>query len=201
VTSGLAGSRPWISWQPLRTSFGSAAGCPVPRWCVTTDPDELGSADWVAKPLGAGRFFDGAGNERVVPATLLLPEQLDAVRGAPFLFQHLVRASAHARVVTVGRFAASATLSGSALPLDWRTDPGAHRAFRAEPVPDVVLQLALQVARACRVGFSSQDWVVDHHDQWWFLDLNPAGQWLFLPGEVADQVTERLADWLSSVDA
>lgn len=70
--------------------------------------------------------------------------------------------------------------------------------FRENPAPEGVHKLALQAARVCRVGYSSQDWMADHDGHWWFLDLNPAGQWLFLPAQVADRVTQGLADWLDA---
>ena len=168
---------------------------------MTTDPDEVRLGDWVAKPLGPGSFFDDEGRELVVPTAPLLAEHLGAVRAAPFLFQHRVDVTTHARVVTVGTFVRSATLSRRDTPLDWRTDPDAHGAFTDEPAPDMVHQLAARVAQACRVGYSAQDWVADRNGQWWFLDLNPAGQWLFLPEGVAEPVTQALATWLTSAPA
>jgi len=43
-----------------------------------------------------------------------------------------------------------------------------------------------------------QDWIVDEADTAWFVDGNPAGQWLFLPEPVGAAVTERIAEWLVS---
>lgn len=182
-------------WQYRRAS---AAGAPVPQWRVTTDADAVRFGDWVAKPLGPGSYFDEHDRELVVPTARLIAEHLPAVRAAPFLFQHRVQATTHARILTVGTSVWSATLSGRDVPLDWRTDPAAHSAFTDEPVPPGVHQLASGVAAACCVGYSSQDWVADRDGQWWFLDLNPAGQWLFLPSSVADPVTQALAEWLTS---
>ncbi len=80
-------------WQYRRASL---AGAGVPQWRVTTDPHGLRHGDWVAKPLGPGRFFDDGGRELVVPTAPLLADQLDAVQGAPFLFQHRVHVATHA---------------------------------------------------------------------------------------------------------
>lgn len=46
------------------------------------------------------------------------------------------------------------------------------------------------------VGYSSQDWVETGAGKY-FLDLNPSGQWLFLPAPVSVEVTNALAAWLA----
>ena len=56
---------------------------------------------------------------------------------------------------------------------------------------------AVALARALGVGYSSQDWLVRGEDRL-FIDLNPGGQWLFLPDAVAQPVTEAIAGFLCS---
>jgi hypothetical protein len=48
------------------------------------------------------------------------------------------------------------------------------------------------------VGYSSQDWIVTATGVSHFIDLNPAGQWLFLPNPGAREITDAIAEWLSS---
>jgi hypothetical protein len=62
-----------------------------------------------------------------------------------------------------------------------------------------VQQVALGLAVSLGLGFSSQDWV-ETADGYWFLDLNPSGQWLFLPELVAHPVTSAVAAWLGGED-
>ena len=72
----------------------------------------------------------------------------------------------------------------------------AHRAFTTEPAPQFVHSLASTAAEQLGVGYSAQDWIQDADGTWWFVDLNPAGQWLFLPNKVAEQVTAAIASLL-----
>jgi hypothetical protein len=46
-------------------------------------------------------------------------------------------------------------------------------------------------------GFTSQDWIETDRGEHVFLDLNPAGQWLFLPEQVSDSATRAIADFLA----
>lgn len=181
--------------------LAASAGCAVPPWLVTTDPMAVPRVGkWVSKPLGPGHFIE-SGCGRVVPTTSFHASQRDAVAGAPFILQAQVDARVHARVVTVGSLAVSATLQAKGLPIDWRTEPTAHTSFHPEPAPPAVHRSALALAARCGVGYSSQDWLQDADACWWFIDLNPAGQWLFLPESVTERVSMAIAEWLSGGSA
>jgi hypothetical protein len=54
---------------------------------------------------------------------------------------------------------------------------------------------AVRLAAALGVGYTSQDWI-DDGDRVVFIDLNPGGQWLFLPPEVARPATAAIAKHL-----
>lgn len=177
-----------------------AAGVRVPEFAVSADPavlaDQLGEP-FVLKPLGPGNFEDDHGEQRVVFVREARAADLSAVdlKHAPFLAQRAIRAQLHLRVVTVGHEAWVAELDATGLPLDWREHGPAHTSFRPAARWEEVAKAAVALAASLRVGFSCQDWVVDD-DGPVFLDLNPGGQWLFLPDAVARPATEALAAWL-----
>ncbi|MEH0483499.1 hypothetical protein QBA94_43435 [Streptomyces scabiei] len=54
---------------------------------------------------------------------------------------------------------------------------------------------AARLARHLRTGISCQDWIVDASGPA-FIDLNPGGQWLFLPDVLTTQIADHLAAWL-----
>jgi hypothetical protein len=176
-------------------------GVRVPRTVVTGDPariaDLLGEP-FVLKPLGPGHYADGD-EQRVVyvrscrAADLAGADLLDA----PFLAQELLNARRHLRVVTVGGRAWVSELDAAGLAVDWREDERAHHSFTAARSWPEVERAAVMSASALRVGFSCQDWVVDA-DGPAFVDLNPGGQWLFLPDEMGRAVAEALARWLAA---
>jgi hypothetical protein len=121
--------------------------------------------------------------------------RLDLLAGAPFLVQPALNASAHLRVVTVRQKAWVSELESDSVSLDWRATAAAHSAFHPARYPEVAEE-ASKLAAKMRVGYSSQDWLVDQSGVAHFLDLNPAGQWLFLPNQVSEEVTLAIAEWL-----
>jgi hypothetical protein len=176
-------------------------GILYPDTVVTSTPmglrERFGS-EVVVKPLGASHFSDAEAQFKIVAAQPLATddERLFKLAGAPFIVQQRITASAHLRVVTVLAEVFAARLDAKDLPLDWRTEVSAHANFEPFAAPDGVRQGALQLARELGVRYSSQDWAVAE-DGTYFLDLNPVGQWLFLPDPVSVGVTNALAAWMS----
>lgn len=179
-------------------------GIQIPDTVVTSRRDEISvlGPTVVVKPLGPASFVGKQGDEQVVPAQTVQVADLDPidVKAAPFMFQEVIEARAHLRVVTVENAVWVARLEAINLPLDWRTDDLAHRSFQiVSSGHDEVRTLALRLARSCGVGFSSQDWVEATDGRVVFLDLNPSGQWLFLQDGIAESVTYAIGSYLAGV--
>jgi glutathione synthase/RimK-type ligase-like ATP-grasp enzyme len=175
------------------------AGLRVPRTLVAIDRDELADElgePFVLKPLGPGNF-EADGRQYVSYVTSRRAADLAEadLLSAPFLAQSVVTARKHLRIVTVDQDAWVAELDANELPLDWRSHGPAHSSFRAARWPGTQAD-AVRLASSLDIGFSCQDWVVDE-DGPVFLDLNPGGQWLFLPEAVSFPATRALAGWLT----
>lgn len=182
----------------VQLDVASRLGILVPRTVVTSSEetaiDELGSR-FIVKPLSLGYFVTEDGPRAVFTSEMDAPtaRQLD-FGGAPFVAQQMVDTERHYRVVTVGDNAWLASLEADGRPLDWRQQDRAHREWR--PDDDVCGELALDLAKALGIGYSSQDWL-SVGDERYFIDLNPGGQWLFLPPETSQPVTQAIAEFLS----
>ena len=182
-------------------SVASRLGIATPQTVVSGDPDtirRLLGTDAVLKPLAGGAFVNDRGEPHVVHTTLLTDDLLASgdFAAAPFVAQERIQARYHLRVVTLGSIVRTAALDADCWPLDWRTAEGAHRSWRPHYAPEVEAQ-AKRLAQALRVGFSSQDWLIPVKGSPTFIDLNPAGQWMFLPEDVAQPVTEQLVNFLA----
>lgn len=176
-------------------------GIPVPATLLTADwrqvAREFGSPV-VVKPLGPSHFDDGNEVRVFFASTFDVDDPaLSALRGAPFLAQEMLRAKRHWRVVTVRDRVWSAQLDASEAPLDWRRDALAHQSFVGSQLPSHIASGAARLAGELNLGYSSQDWVETGDDRWAFLDLNPNGQWLFLPADIGSDVAFEIAAWLA----
>jgi hypothetical protein len=185
----------------VQYAVAARLGVRHPETIVASSTEELAGigTDVVIKPLGVGHYSDAEAGARVVPAQVLRTDdpRLAHLDGAPFIIQRRVRATAHLRTVTVHHNVFTARLPADDLPLDWRSDADAHHNFEPYPTPPDVRDGALRLADELDVGYSSQDWAVAD-DGAYFLDLNPVGQWLFLPEPVSAAVTRAIAAWLDN---
>jgi hypothetical protein len=177
-----------------------AAGLQVPQ-TITTGPGWSNVAsgdDWVVKSLGPGHFVEGGQGYVVFTQSIrgLDGSVLVELEEAPFILQKRLIATRHLRIVTVRRRAWACELAANGVPLDWRSDSRAHASFVASK-DDRLIDPALRIAGEMGLGYTSQDWIETEHGLF-FVDLNPSGQWLFLPETVARQVTTELASWLIS---
>jgi hypothetical protein len=174
-------------------------GIRVPVTMVTSDAtaviDRLGES-FVVKPLGSGYFWRDGTPHAVFCSRLTASDLQEVDLGAvPFVAQEEIHAGQHLRVVTVGGTAWIARLNALDFPLDWRQDEAAHLSWNSHTDGDVE-RMAVELAGRLNVGYSSQDWLEDG-DGAVFVDLNPGGQWLFLPDEVARPVTVAIALFLA----
>jgi glutathione synthase/RimK-type ligase-like ATP-grasp enzyme len=200
-----------VSWlTPLESLFlrenklvqaatANRLGIQTPRTVVVSDhsqiPAELGQ-EFVVKPLGASTFSGADGVEQVVWSQGVSRDSaiLDLLPAAPFILQARLEALRHLRVVTVSNQTWACELAAEGLPLDWRRDESAHDSFLPVSHPELERQ-ALRLAASLDLGYSSQDWIETEGGSF-FIDLNPAGQWMFLPQDTSTAITEAIATWL-----
>jgi len=189
----------WADNKLFQMRIATRIGIPTPATAVASRPVDvprrLGDR-LVLKPLGAAHFSDGD-DARVVYTQAVGRSDLGdlPLAGAPFLVQSFVPVRRHLRVVTVKDHCWVAGLDAGKLPVDWRADESAHHAFLPVDQPTVA-SAAVRLASQMELGYSSQDWI-DAGDENYLIDVNPGGQWLFLPEQVSREVTDALAHWLA----
>lgn len=183
----------------LQLEVANALGITTPQTLVSSSAErvveQLGDR-FVVKPLTLGLYSGPDGPRSVYTSELddRTARDID-FGGVPFVAQELIEAERHYRIVTVLNEAWVTSLTAAGRPLDWRRQESAHREW-TEAVDDECADAALQLSGAMGVGYSSQDWLV-RGDQRYFIDLNPGGQWLFLPSRVGECISGSIARFLA----
>jgi glutathione synthase/RimK-type ligase-like ATP-grasp enzyme len=166
--------------------------------CGLTLPDTLITND----PARARMFVDGHGYRDVVykafsalehewrETRLLRHEELgllDYVRYAPVIFQEYVEAVYDLRVTIVGDsvFPAAIHSQETSYPVDFRMDM-TNATIRPVDLPADVEARLKDYMRALGLQYGAIDMRLRADGTYMFLEINPAGQWLFV-----EQVTEQ----------
>lgn len=189
--------------KPYQWEVARRTGLALPRTLVTNQAER---ALHFIRETGVGRTVfkafiasaDAWRETRLVRAEDLAV--LDCVRYAPVIFQEYVP-GCDLRVTVVGErvFAAEIDASRTGYPVDMRMV--IHEA-RVRPVtlPSTVSGRLLQFMRALGLVYGAIDLRRRASGEYVFLEVNPAGQWLFVEDRTGLPITAEVAALLSRID-
>lgn len=180
------------------------AGLRIPQTLITNDPRE-------ARAFADARGYRGivykafsATQEEWRETRVLKQEEIDlleSVRYAPVIFQEYIEAVYDVRVTMVGGqvFAAAIHSQQTEYPVDFRMDIASAR-IEAVQLPDEVEELLRDLMRRLGLEYGAIDMRRTPDDRFVFLEINPAGQWLFIEQESGQQIAGALARRLFEQD-
>ncbi|MFI9149541.1 ATP-grasp ribosomal peptide maturase [Streptomyces sp. NPDC053367] len=196
-------------FKPVQLAAARASGLHIPATLVTNRPEDVQDfvrdhADVVCKPVASPVLIED-GRLKSVYTRRLTADDLRDLRGvdttAP-LFQAWVPKDHEVRLTVVGRrmFAAAIHAGSGAAYEDWRSD---YRAltYTTVEVPAEVRAGMLHLMTRLRLTYGAADFVVAPSGRWWFLEVNPCGQWDWIQGETGLPIAEAIADGLQGVTA
>lgn len=175
------------------------AGLVTPRTLITNDPAEArafarteGITKTIYKP------FQGL-EEAWRETRLLKPEELEqlgAVKYAPVIFQECIDAVADLRVTVVGDQIFPAAIDSTSA--EYKVDFRMEKDMRITPTalrPETEAGIRA-LMRRMGLSYGAIDFRRRPNGEEVFLEINPAGQWLFVEDATHQPITEAIADWL-----
>lgn len=204
---------PWINHRvaddaahrkPLQWTHAAALGLMLPPTCVTTAPE-------VARAFCATHRSDGVVFKPFLASiadwreTRLVEEEdlarLDLVRLAPVIFQRCIQ-GVDLRVTVIGDaiFAAEIDARDSDYPVDMRMVIGQAK-MRAVELPAALAERLRALMRRLGLVYGAIDLKQDARGDYYFLEVNPAGQWMFVESRTGLPITQAHADALRTMAA
>ena len=125
-------------------------------------------------------------------------EQLSSVRLAPVIFQEYISAVADVRVTIVGRqvFAMLIHSRGTSYEVDFRISLREAKTS-ATTLPRAVEDTLLQLMDDLGLAYGAIDLRLTDDGEYVFLEINPAGEFLFCEAGAGLPITEAVAEWLA----
>lgn len=187
------------SWQ-LRVA--AAMGLEIPRTLITNSPrearafvDAIGVDRTVYKAFSA--TVDNWRETRVLRAGEL--ELIDAVRYAPVIFQEFVPAAVDLRVTLIGDEVYPAAIHSQ--DLEYTVDFRMHLdVVRMEPttLPGPVVAALYRLLDRMGLRYGAVDMRRTPDGRYVFLEINPAGQWIFIEEKTGQPMTDAMARLLAA---
>lgn len=193
------------AYKPVQLVTAERCGFTVPPTLITNRPDDVRAfvaehKQVVVKTLAFGAIFEDGGGKVLYTHALTAKdlEDLTGVGTTAHLFQKFISDKAfEARVTVVGdrMFAAAVHAGSDASRVDWRSDYSAL-SYRVVEVPPQVAAQISTFMKVFRLTYGAFDFVVDHGQRWWWLEVNSGGQYGWIEGATGMPITSAMADLL-----
>ena len=189
------------SHKPFQLALAQELGLEIPDTVMTSDPEE------------ARTFWRSCDGDVIYKQFIALPEAWaetrrlgdaeqkladSTLRVAPVIFQRHVPAVADLRVTVVGDevFAAAADVRG----LEYQTDVRLNLDVRhaAHRLPDAIEDRLRALMRRLGLVYGAIDLRLTPDGRYVFLEINPAGQFLFIEQSTGQKITAALAARLAA---
>jgi glutathione synthase/RimK-type ligase-like ATP-grasp enzyme len=124
-----------------------------------------------------------------------IEEHSGLIRHAPGMFQRFIAKRFELRVTVVGNECFAARIDSNRSPessVDWRSDQFKDLFSRHE-LEDQVVTKIMRMQRTLGLHFAAYDFIVTPGGELVFLEVNPAGQWLWLETQLGLPVSDRIA--------
>jgi glutathione synthase/RimK-type ligase-like ATP-grasp enzyme len=188
--------------KPWQWHVASQIGLHMPRTVVTNQPAKAREFIEAMRPTNVVfkaflASLEAWRETRLVETEDL--ERLELVKYAPVIFQEYI-AGVDLRITIIGRqiFAAEIDARGTSYPVDMRMALG-ESLIRPVTLPDKVQKALLKLQDRLGLRYGAIDMKRTDEGDYYFLEVNPAGQWLFVEDRTGMQISQAMAGYLASL--
>lgn len=206
-------SEPSLVWAAehkiYQLKVATECGLEIPSTIVTNSSSEIIKAfrefdgQMIGKPLRSG-FIDLGEKQRALYTTKIEEEALDNLSDAhwsPSIYQQWIPKHRDVRVTVVGERLFTAEIDGNDDPkaiIDWRRTEKPDLPHYESKLPEELEEKIRTFMRRLGLKFGAIDFVRTRDGRYFFLEVNPNGQWLWIDNKLKLGITVAVADWLES---
>jgi glutathione synthase/RimK-type ligase-like ATP-grasp enzyme len=189
----------------LQLAIAKRIGLLVPDTIIGTSRSKVkefivGHEKVIVKPISSGRvhYKDGTAKlifSNVVPTATI--ESFEEFDYTPAIFQEYIDKEYEVRVTIVDRRVFSAKVESQLDPesaIDWRRK---KRRFEPFNLSGEIEEKCFQLMNELGIGFGAFDFIKSKSGEFWFLEVNPNGQWVWIERDTDLKISEAIINFLS----
>lgn len=196
--------------KPLQLCLAKQIGLPVPRSIVTNCYNDIiafmKTSPVIIKPLREA-LVTISGEEKVLFTTLLNANDLSAadvesIKACPVIMQDHVSKALDIRVTVVGNRVLAAEIHSQdreETKTDWRNTSRLDLLHRAHTLPPEVSEKCIGLTQKLGLRFGAIDLILDKNGVYWFLEINPNGQWAWIENRTNLKISSAIVDELEEI--
>lgn len=154
----------------------------------------------VIKPLNTGRIDYRDGNSKLLFSSIVTAEKMENINShelIPSIFQEYIEKEYELRVTIVGENVFAAKVMSQSDPettIDWRRKQ--LRFFPAE-IPEEITIKCKKMMKRLGIAFGAFDFIKTKKGQYYFLEVNPNGQWVWIENDTGLEISEAIINYLT----
>jgi glutathione synthase/RimK-type ligase-like ATP-grasp enzyme len=180
-------------------------GLRIPETLVSQEPAELrhfalqAANGVVSKPIYGG-FLETAAGPKAVYTTVVEPSrlaELEVARSCPTLLQHRIEKGVDVRLTVMDDKWVGVAIQTGDGHVDVRHGNMEGARYSEIVVPDYVMESVVALMQRFTLRFAAIDFIVSEDGNWYFLEVNPGGQWAWLDLEAKTNIGTMLLQQLT----
>ena len=192
----------FASSKPRNLRIAKDFGLIVPETLISSDIEEI--TNWISKHdnfimkaishglLEGEKFAKMAFTQR-------LSKDFDIENnmepGIPIFLQEEIQKKSDVRITVVGERVFSAYLPSVNNVVDWRQNYDS-KWFRID-IPDDISKACINMCKYLKLNLAAIDFIIDNEDRFFFLEINPNGQWVWIEEDTNLPISKTIVDFLS----
>jgi hypothetical protein len=189
----------------FQLKLAQAIGLRIPRTLVTNSKNELrafatSNKSTIIKPIGRGRIQYPEDKAKLIFTNEFSAEilrEIDQYLLTPAIFQEGIEKDYEIRVTVVGSQVFAAKINSQdheATRLDWRRSP---LKFEAYDLPALITDKCLLMLNKLNIEFGAFDFIKSKTGEYYFLEVNPNGQWVWIEKDTGLKISEAIINFLT----
>ena len=196
--------------KPRQLAMASALGFDVPETLISNDfaaaSAFVAKAGAIGKPLRHSLVERGDAGEVLFTARLdpLRPMDQTAVSLAPVIYQREVRKAYDVRATVIGDRVFAAAIHSQdhdETEVDWRSGTRLDLRHEAIELPADIIDKCRALTQKLDLRYGAIDLIADQDGRYWFLEINPNGQWAWIERRTGLPLASAIVDELETIAA
>ncbi len=194
--------------KPRQLALALECGFKIPSTLITNNhlyAREFTSKNpSIAKPIREA-LLDDVENERVIftnRISEITNADIDAITVVPIILQSEITKKSDIRATVIGENVYAAEILSQTLndtKTDWRRGSHADLTHHIHQLPNDIENQCVQIVKSLGLRFGAVDLVLDLSGAYWFLEINPNGQWAWIESRTGHPLSSAIVDELERI--
>ncbi|MDM6847172.1 hypothetical protein QUG37_28175, partial [Klebsiella pneumoniae] len=180
----------------------------IPESTITNSFEEIkrcsNSFQMIAKPLRQALFINNDAESIIFTNRLGQLDETDSssLSLVPIIVQHEIIKKFDVRVTVVGKRVFSVAIysqSHKETEVDWRKGSRIDLKHKPLELPTSLSSKCIDLVESLNLRFGAIDFICDEDDVFWFLEINPNGQWAWIENQTGLPIASSIVDELMRI--